>query len=458
MSPGALLAVVDALVDLPELHSIMVVRHGHVVAEGWAAPYSADRPHLLYSLSKSVTSTAVGLAQAEGLLDVDDLLLDHVGDRAPEEPGENLRRMRLRDLLTMRTGHAEDPSPQVFGTRSWVRAFLAEPVAHEPGTHFVYNTAATHVLAAVVERVTGEPLLRWLTPRLLDPLGIDGATWEVSPEGVVAGGFGLSLTTEDVAVLGQLYLQDGVWQGRRLLPEGWVEAATSAQVPPGDDPGNDWGQGYGFQFWRSRYGYRGDGAFGQYCVVVPESDLVVALTSGRTAMHDQLAALWEHLLPGLAPEPLPADDSARRLLDERLAALGLPVPSGAATGADVLGRTVTLEPNTFGLTTARLEPAVDEDADVLVLERAGTGAVQVPVGRGRAAASTVRLGKPFDQELLAAGAWVAPDTYELELRLPATPHAVRVRAVVAGRSVRVDGTIPATFGEPEVHLVGHLLD
>lgn len=449
-------SLVRALVALPELHSIMVVRHGHVVAEGWAAPYAADRPHLLYSLSKAVTSTAVGLARAEGLLALDDLLLDHVGDEAPADVAEHLRTMRLRDLLTMRTGHDTDPSEHVFGAEHWVRAFLRLPVEHEPGTHFIYNTAATYMLAAVVERVTGTPLLDWLRPRLLDPLGIEGATWEVSPQGVVTGGFGLSMTTEDVAALGQLHLQDGVWQGRRVLPEGWVAEASAAHVPPGDDETNDWGRGYGYQLWRSRHGYRGDGAFGQYCLVVPEHDLVVALTAGRSLMHEHLAAVWEHLLPGLADGPLPEDPESGAGLAAALAALDLPVPSGAPTGAPVHGRTLALEPNVFGLTAVRLDDSDDQDA--LTLERGADERLTVPVGRGRAARSAVRLAKPFDETLLAAGAWVAPDRYELELRLPDTPHAVRVVAAVDGDLVRIDGTLNAYFGDPAVRLVGRFVD
>ncbi|WP_019135251.1 serine hydrolase domain-containing protein [Cellulomonas massiliensis] len=454
VDPRALLALVDALVAVPELHSLMVVRHGHVVAEGWAPPYAPDRLHLLYSLSKAVTATAVGLAQADGLLAVDDLLVDHVADALPDDPADHLATMRLRDLLTMRTGHHDDPSDRVFGEPDWLRAFLALPVEHPPGTHFVYNTAATYVLAAVVERRAGVGLLEYLGPRLLEPLGIEDATWEVSPQGHVTGGFGLSLTTEDVAVLGQLLLQDGVWQDRRLLPEGWVAEASRSHVPAGPDPANDWGQGYGYQLWRSRHGYRGDGAFGQFCLVLPEHDLVVALTSGTSTMARQLAAVWDHLLPGLADAPLPDDEGARADLEERLAALDLPVPVGAPAGAPVHGRTLLLEPNRFGLTAARLDD--DGGQDLLTLRR-GDETLTVPVGRGMAARSHVRLEKPFDEELLAAGAWPEPAVYELELRLPLTPHAVRVRATVDGDDVRVEGALNAYFDEDlSVRLTGRL--
>ena len=245
VDPKALLNLVDALEAWPELHSVMVVRHGSVVAEGWADPFAPDRLHELFSLSKSFTSTAVGFAVAEGLLTVDDLVLDHFGDVAPAEPDENVRRMRVRHLLTMTTGHDEDPTPRVSATDDWVAAFLAQPVAHEPGTFFVYNTAGTHLLSALLQKLTGQRLLDYLGQRLFEPLGIEGAAWQQSPAGVEAGGTGMSGNTEDIAVLGQLYLQDGVWDGRRVLPAGWAAEATAKQVPNDRNVDIDWAQGDG---------------------------------------------------------------------------------------------------------------------------------------------------------------------------------------------------------------------
>src|SRR5450830_2065965 len=156
VSSRALLALIDDLErSSPELHSLMVLRHGAVLAEGWWAPFAADRAHQLFSLSKSFTSTAVGFAQAEGLLSVDDLVLDHFPDEAPTEPDPNLGRMRVRHLLTMTTGHHDAADDGTFGSPDWARGFLAQPVQHEPGTHFVYNTAGSYMLSAIVQRVTG---------------------------------------------------------------------------------------------------------------------------------------------------------------------------------------------------------------------------------------------------------------------------------------------------------------
>ncbi|MCA8989267.1 MAG: serine hydrolase, partial [Planctomycetaceae bacterium] len=256
------------------MHSFMLVRHGKVVAEGWWEPESADKQHILWSLSKSFTSTAVGLAVAEGKLNIDDKVLSFFPDEAPADPSENLKAMRVRDLLTMSTGH--DPLPKLTEDGVWVRQFLEQPVMHKPGTHFLYNTPATYMQSAIVQKVTGQTVLEYLGPRLFEPLGIRQPVWETSPQGISIGGYGLYVCTEDIAKFGQLYLQQGVWNGKQLIPADWIKMATSKQVENADAPSGrnpDWRQGYGFQFWQCRNGaFRGDGKDGQFCIVLPEQD------------------------------------------------------------------------------------------------------------------------------------------------------------------------------------------
>ena len=171
---------------------------------------------------------------------------------------------------------------------------------HKPGTHFLYNTPATYMLSAIVQKVTGITVLDYLRPRLFEPLGIENPQWDTSPQGISLGGYGLSVRTEDIARFGQLYLQKGVWMGKRLVPSAWIDAATTRQTSSGSNPTSDWEQGYGYQFWRSRHGlYRGDGAFGQFCIVMPEQDAVVAITSGGRDMQAVMNLVWEKLLPAL---------------------------------------------------------------------------------------------------------------------------------------------------------------
>ena len=207
------------------LHSFMIVRHGHVIAEGWWSPEAADKPHVLWSLSKSFNSTAVGLAIAEGKLGLDDPVLKFFRAEAPSDPSENLKAMQVRDLLTMTCGH--DTEPKITDNAPTVKQFLAHPVPHQPGTHFKYNTFGSYMLSAIVTKTTGQTSLDFLKPRLFEPLGIENPKWDASPEGSSLGGYGLYLCTEDIAKFGQLYLQKGKWNGKQLLPEKWVEQATS---------------------------------------------------------------------------------------------------------------------------------------------------------------------------------------------------------------------------------------
>lgn len=304
------------------MHSFMLVRRGHVIAEGWWKPEAAEKPHVLWSLSKSFTSTAVGMAVAEGKFSIEDPVLTFFPEDAPADPSDTLKAMRVRDLLTMSAGHDKEIRLGKDMEEPWTRAFLAHPVPAKPGERFLYNTPATYMLSAIVQKTTGQTVLDYLRPRLFEPLGIDEPQWGESPQGISLGGYGLSVRTEDIAKFGQLYLQKGKWQGKQLLPASWIEQATSRQVSNGTDPGKDWEQGYGFQFWRCRHGaYRGDGKDGQFCIVLPEQDAVVAMTANTSDMPGQLNLVWEHLLPAFQKDALPANAEETQKLRETLASL-----------------------------------------------------------------------------------------------------------------------------------------
>ncbi len=311
---AAIARLVAALDDIPHVHTLTVVRHGHVVAEFARPPYDRDVPHALYSVSKSFTSIAVGIAVGEGRFTLEDRVADLLADWLPSHPSAHLEALRVRHLLTMTTGHEPEPER---GGHDWARAILAADVTYAPGAHWLYNTAATHLLSQIVQHRTGERLLDYLTPRLFDPLGFQPPTWRQSPAGVDAGGFGLSVRAEELAAFGQLLLQRGRWGERQLVSASYLEQATTRQVANGvPTEHSDWDQGYGFQFWMCRHGaYRGDGAFGQYVVVLPEHDAVVAMTGGLPDMQPPLDAVWEHLLPSFdtvepaaevpGPQPIP---------------------------------------------------------------------------------------------------------------------------------------------------------
>lgn len=310
--------------EINTLHSFMLVRHGQVIAEAWWKPEAANKKHVLWSLSKSFTSTAVGLAVTEGKLSLVDPVLKFFKDEAPAEPGEHLKSMRVQDLLSMSGGHDTEPKFDIAQGPS-VKGFLAHPVTHEPGTWFRYNTPGTYMLSAIVTKATGQTVLDYLKPRLFDPLGIENPEWGSTAEGYSFGGYGLFIRTEDIAKFGQLYLQKGKWNGKQLLPEEWVENATSKHVDNSKAPSartSDWQQGYGFQFWRCQHNaYRGDGKDGQICLVMPEQDVVIAITAQTGQMQAELDLVWNKLLPAFRAEALPADPTEHEKLKQAAAQL-----------------------------------------------------------------------------------------------------------------------------------------
>ncbi|MDN0199024.1 serine hydrolase domain-containing protein [Streptomyces sp. S.PNR 29] len=329
-------AFLDALEAAPDIepHSLMILRHGHVVASGWWAPYTAERPQLLYSISKSFTGTAAGLAVAEGLIGLDDTVLSYFPEFEADITDPRSRAMLVRHVASMASGHEAETIEQTLALdpAEPVRGFLLLPPDRDPGTVFAYNQPTTYTLAAIVQRVTGQPLTDYLRPRLLDPLGIGDVAWLRDGSGRELGYSGLHATTDAVARLGQLYLRGGVWEGERLLPQAWVTEATRPHIATTDAFGeterNDWHQGYGFQFWKSRHGYRGDGAYGQFCLVLPEHDAVIALTGETVRMQQVLDFAWEHLLPAFRPAPLTGREEQDASLRERLARLALPPAAG----------------------------------------------------------------------------------------------------------------------------------
>ncbi|PZF67868.1 serine hydrolase [Curtobacterium sp. MCPF17_047] len=424
--------------DGVEPHSVMVLRHGAVAAEGWWAPFAADRVHLLYSLSKSFTAAAVGIAVRAGLIDLDDTVVSHFPELDAEVTDERTRRMRVRHLLAMASGHRTETidRAEAIDPRDTVRGFLLLPPDEEPGSVFAYNQPCTYTLGEIVRRVSGTSLLEYLRPRLFAPLGIDDFAWRRDDSGAELGYSGGYTTTEAVAALGQLYLQRGMWDGQRLLDEDWVETATSVRVANPDEENPDWSAGYGFQFWMARHGFRGDGAYGQFCVVLPEHDVVVAMTGQSLDMQAVLDAVWEHLLPAIDRQGAETADPALR---ERLARLALPPLAG-----DALGVLTPLPEGGFsaasgstgigaGLEALHLTQGT-ERGWVLTL-RDASGEVAAPVGDGTWAVSG---------STATSGAR-AGDVVSIDVRFVETPHLLHVRCDLAA------GTAAATWETEPLH-------
>lgn len=439
--PSSVLALLDAQEAAGlELHSLMVVRHGHVAAAGWWAPYSAQRPHLLYSLSKSFTSTAVGLAMAEGRFGLDDTIVSLLPAHVPDDVHPAVAALTVRHLLSMVTGHREDTLERAWALEpgDLARGFLRVPPDEPAGSRHAYNNPCTYVLGVLVQERTGQDLLDYLRPRLLDPLGVGPAHWDFDGHGHALGFTGLHLTTEAVAAFGQLLLQRGRWGGAQLLPEGWVELATQRHIGTGLAPDDtiDWSQGYGYQFWMSRHGFRGDGAHGQFCLVVPEADLVVVTTACVLDTQALVDTVWDHLLPALDGDA--AGGATTTALEDRLASLAipkvaaLPVEGPGAATFRIEGPGDGLAPLAPG-TVVTVRPAAG--GSEVTLE---TGARQVAFACGRDAWLESSLGPPGGDPgpwgrssrgpvpVVAQGGWTAPGTFEADLVLIEQPHRIRL--------------------------------
>ena len=310
-----LFAAADTMENVT-LQSVMILKDGNVVYQHWANGGDPNVPHVLHSVSKSFCATAVGMAVDEGKIKVTDKLVDFFPDKLPAKVSPNLKAVTIKDLLTMNCGQETEVKIEQNGVMpvDWVEAFLAHPFTKTPGTWYCYNSIGTYMLSAIVQKVTGEKILDYLTPRLFEPLGIEKPRWEESPQHVNCGGWGLYLKTEDMAKFGQLFLQKGMWNGKRIISEAWVDEASKCQVPSvpaGTRPDEvekkglttdncAWLLGYGYQMWRCpENSYRADGARGQYIIVCPDKDAVIAVTADSPDLQKELSSIYKFLFPVL---------------------------------------------------------------------------------------------------------------------------------------------------------------
>ena len=357
ISTQAVINMMDSMMALPEcdIHHVMVVRHGKVVAELHPAPFRAEDSHTLYSASKTFTSMAIGIAIDENLLRLDDRVMTFFPDKRSNRVSDNMADMTVRDLLMMASGVKPDWTMR-NNSLDWVKDWLAKPVDDKPGSLFQYDSMCTFMLSAIVQRVTGYTMLEYLQKKLFGPMHITVADWETSPDGINTGGWGLRVQAETMAKLGLLLLNKGNWNGEQLVNADYVTAACSRLIDGGAKetvPATDGNQGYGYQVWQSKWpgSFRADGAMGQYTVVVPQEDLVVVILGMKLYGHDELACIWNQLMPGLKTEPLNPEKKLQQRLEKRCATAALSLPKGKRLSkkADDLGQRLQLSPNRFGL-------------------------------------------------------------------------------------------------------------
>ena len=410
VSSKVLLNMMKKLAQMKYLNSIIILRHGHAILESWLAPYERENPHQLFSLSKSFTSLAIGLAQSEGRLKISDKLVDFFPEYADCITDKRMFDITLEDLLTMRSGHLVCSTTYMFGQQDHVKAFLSSPLDTEPGTRFTYNTGATYMLAAVIRKVSGENVREYLIPRLFEPLQISPGIWECCPMGINLGGWGLYLTTDDLAKVSQLLLQDGKWNGRQILPADYLAKATekhadnSMNIPP------DWKLGYGYQFWISQHGYRGDGASGQFIIVIKEFDLCIAVTSCLGNMQGVLDIFWSELIPHLKESALAEDPESYRELQEFISTLKIPPKENDITGTSV-NTCFHFQDNSAGIRSCGI--SFGEKCCSLTFETAD-GVEQLRAGFGYFEYSTLQLTDTRPHPIAASARWLSSTVLEIE--------------------------------------------
>lgn len=317
-----------------DVNSFMLLQNGKATARFWRKPYRPESPQLLFSLSKSFTSIAAGIAWDEGRFELTDQVISFFPEKLPKTISENLAKMTVHHLLSMNAGHHDNIYGQVAHEQDWAKAFLAQDVEHEPGTFYRYSTHCTYMLSAIIERVTGGSLVDFLMPRLFEPLGIPRPSWETCPLGMTAGGMGLSISTEGIAKFGQMLLNRGMYEGKRIVSERYIELATTEQSDNRKEATRiDSAQGYGYQFHLCRRGcYRSDGAFGQLCFVAPKEKIVIAATSSFRSMNELqtlLDLIYKFIIDRLGrPDISPAQSTEDySLLEQHLADRSCPVPT-----------------------------------------------------------------------------------------------------------------------------------
>lgn len=415
----------------------MIIRHGHVVAEGWWYPFSAQLHQQLYSLSKSFTGTAIGMAIDEKRLKLDDPVISFFPKDQPSAISSNLAALKVRHLLSMSVGQEKDSILTLEHTpegTTWEETFLSLPIVYKPGSRFLYNSASSYMLSSIIKQVSGHNVHAYLKPRLYDPLGITGATWTENREGVNMGASDLRIRTEDIGKLGQLYLQQGKWNGRQLISRRWVELATRKEID--SNPGqSSWSYGYGFQFWMNPPGgFRADGAYGQYSIVFPAKDAVVVITSESADKEATMHTVWDHLFPALTGHRiLPPNRAEYQRLRDELNDLVLPPPTlerGSTLAGSLSGKTFLLDKNQFNATAVAF--VFTSDKVIFTLTEEGKPDIVISCGinqwwikgnRKPSAHSLFSLRRiDFDSPVAASAGWKDNQTLVLTFRFLEAIH------------------------------------
>ncbi len=366
MDSATLVAMLDEIHKQGQaIHGVLVVRNGYLVLEAYFYPFKGESRHWIASATKSFTSALIGIAIDKGHIDgVNHKLLDFFPDRTVANVDARKRAITLEHVLTMSSGldwptHGpqEDLYAQYSQSKDLVQFVLDRPMAHDPGTRFVYNSGGAHLLAAIIQKTTGMRAQEFARTNLFAPLGISNAFWLSDQNGINWGEGGLALVPRDLAKFGYLYLNNGVWDGQSVVPEAWVKASTAPHIETGD-LGYGLSHHYGYQWWVDDDGvYKATGSAGQRLFVMPKQGMVVTFVGGASGLDSDIVPetlLKSFILPAVkSTTPLPANPEQVTALESRVRTLASPEPKPApalpAIARSISGKTYTLSANSLGV-------------------------------------------------------------------------------------------------------------
>lgn len=421
-----------------EMHGLMIARHGKICAEGWWKPFFPGLIHGQASLTKGYVVTAMGILVGEGRASLGEKIVDILPEYMPDKKSDNLKALTIHHLLCMGAGNN---SMQDRTSQNWLYDLFASDFPYKPGSHFYYSGVVTSVLGAIIRQKTSLGLMDFLRSRLFNKIGIDAEhlKWIKHPDGLEYGGGGLFATTEDNLRLGQLYLNGGVWQGERILSEEWVKAATSKQIDNDHEIPADKRVGYGYQMWMCQPSgvYRFDGAKGQFVIVVPNLDMVIAINQMADGSLDQetLNITWQYL------KEAQGSDSGDLKLATMMPSLSLPrIEYGSIPQQDRFTKdrtfrfnqnNINLFPGDYQMLTFKVPKGIDQ---ITFSEKKGEIVAEIRSGNsffllhisldGLDRLSVLHVADDLPEMVYASGVWMNDDTFKITLRYLETPFTV----------------------------------
>jgi CubicO group peptidase (beta-lactamase class C family) len=424
-----------------EFHSYMILKKGKVILEGAFSPYQLNERHYLFSLTKSFTSIAIGIASDEGLLSLEDPITKYLSFNTVNEYTNEIT---IKHLLTMTAGDKDSifSHPDIQKTKNWLDLYFSGDF-DEVGSTFNYSTSSSYLLSVIISKVTNKNVNDYLYPRLFKQLDIAKPAHDRCPRGFNTGGYGMRLKTEDVAKFGQMLLNQGTVDGVELVSKEYIKAATSKQVANGEDLNSDWNQGYGYQFWQCRHGaYRGDGAFGQYCVVIPNLEMVIALNGSLIEMQKPLDLIWDVFIHN------------KELKKDSLF-MGLELPDGLVTPEKFLNKKMDFDLNNPIFKCDKLNVKVMKSGVELTLKGPGKK-YQIKSNNFEYLPGKFRmfLGQ---ENTITKGSWINENEYIIEQRFFETPYINRYKIAIKENLIEVlINTHINFFDQKDIYVTGIL--